>query len=153
MPPDAEVTLRNALAAWPGLADRITRQLLIVLHSEGLASIDAVYDEARAAAGEAASAPPDDNPNRPGAAPWSALEREAVREAVVRHASARLDPERVQAVIDGVRRREEPTAWRASRAFPTSRSTCSPRACAGSAGSRAATSDSLPLRRHSFALP
>src|SRR5882672_1697979 len=105
--PDTEATLRNALVAWPELADRIARQLLIVLHSEGLVSIDAVYDEARAAAGEAAAGPADDNPNRPGAAPWSALEREAVREAVVRHAKALMDPERVQAVIDGVRRREE----------------------------------------------
>src|SRR5258707_2582753 len=93
--PDTETTLRNALIAWPELADRIARQLLIVLHSEGLVSIDAVYDEARAAAGEAAAAPSDDNPNRPGAAPWSALEREAVREAVVRDVRAPLTPQRV----------------------------------------------------------
>jgi hypothetical protein len=105
--PDTETTLRNAIVAWPELADRITRQLLIVLHSEGLVSIDAVYDEARAAEGQAAAVPADDNPNRPGAAPWSAVEREAVREAVVRHAKSKLSPERVQAVIDAVRRREE----------------------------------------------
>ena len=53
-PLDTEATLRNALVAWPELADRIARQLLIVLHSEGLVSIDAVYDEARAAAGQSA---------------------------------------------------------------------------------------------------
>ena len=41
--PNTETTLRNALIAWPELADRIARQLLIVLHSEGLVSIDAVY--------------------------------------------------------------------------------------------------------------
>jgi hypothetical protein len=35
------------------------------------------------------------------------LERQAVREAVVRHAKTLLTPDRVQAVIDGVRRREE----------------------------------------------
>ena len=105
--PDSEATLRNALAAWPELADRIARQLLIVLHSEGLVSIDAVYEEARAAAGQSAAAPADDNPNRPGAAPWSALEREAVREAVIRHAKTLMTPERVQSVIDVVRRREE----------------------------------------------
>ncbi len=104
---DTEATLRNALNAWPELADRIARQLLIVLHSEGLVSIDAVYEEARAAAGQGAAEPADDNPNRPGAAPWSALEREAVREAVVRHAKTLMTPERVQSVIDGVRRREE----------------------------------------------
>jgi hypothetical protein len=106
-PLDTEATLRNALVAWPELADRIARQLLIVLHSEGLVSIDAVYDEARAAAGQSAAGPADDNPNRAGAAPWSTLEREAVREAVVRHAKALMAPERVQAVIDAVRRREE----------------------------------------------
>ncbi len=105
--PDTEATLRHALLASPELADRIARQLLIVLHSEGLVSIDAVYDEVRAKAGEAAAGPADDNPNRPGAAPWSVTDREAVREAVVRHATALLDPERVQAVIDAVRRREE----------------------------------------------
>ena len=87
--PDTEATLRIALVSWPELADRIARQLLIVLHSEGHVSIDAVYDEARAAAGQVAVAPPDDNPNRPGASPWSTLEREAVREAVVRHAKNR----------------------------------------------------------------
>ena len=105
--PDVEAKLRSALTDWPELADRIARQLLIVLHNEGLVSIDAVYDEARTAAGEAAAVPADDNPNRPGAAPWSALEREAVREAVIRHASSLLTAERVQAVIDSVRRREE----------------------------------------------
>src|SRR5580765_7904322 len=105
--PDTEATLRNALTASPELADRIARQLLIVLHSEGLVSIDAVYEEARAAAGQAAATPPDDNPNRSGPAPWSALEREAVREAVIRHAKALMAPERVQSVIDAVRRREE----------------------------------------------
>src|SRR5258708_4767024 len=117
--PDTETTLRNALVAWPELADRIARQLLIVLHSEGLVSIDAVYDEARAAAGQAAAGPADDNPNRPGAAPWSALEREAVREAVVRHAKALIAPERVQAVIDGVRRREEADGLESIAILPT----------------------------------
>ena len=105
--PDTETKLREAFASWPELADRIARQLLIVLHSEGLASIADVFDEARAGAGEASTAPADDNPNRTGAAPWSALERAAVRETVLRHAAERLTPERVQTVIDGVRRRDE----------------------------------------------
>jgi hypothetical protein len=116
--PDTEATLRNALTAWPELADRIARQLLIVLHSEGLVSIDAVYEEARAAAGQSAAAPPDDNPNRPGAAPWSNLEREAVREAVIRHAKALMAPERVQSVIDGVRRREEADSLESIASLP-----------------------------------
>jgi hypothetical protein len=110
MPPetraDTEATLRDALARWPELADRIARQLLIVLHSEGLVSIDALYDEARADAG-GSPAPADDNPNRPGAAPWSAGERVAVRDTVLQHAASLLTPERVQTVIDGVRRRDE----------------------------------------------
>ncbi|HEX4826443.1 MAG TPA: PEP/pyruvate-binding domain-containing protein [Candidatus Polarisedimenticolaceae bacterium] len=105
--PDTEATLREALSLWPELAERIARQLLIVLHSEGLISIDAVYGEARAEAGEGAAAPADDNPNRPGAAPWSAGERVAVRDTVLQHAAALLTPERVQQVVDGVRRRDE----------------------------------------------
>jgi hypothetical protein len=105
--PDTETKLREAFANWPELADRIARQLLIVLHSEGLASIADVFDEARGGAGEASTAPADDNPNRTGAAPWSPLERAAVRETVLRHASERLTPARVQTVIDGVRRRDE----------------------------------------------
>jgi hypothetical protein len=105
--PDTEAKLREALVLSPDLADRIARQLLIVLHSEGLISIDAVYDEARAEAGHATSAPADDNPNRPGAAPWSAGERVAVRDTVLQHAAALLTPERVQTVIDGVRRLDE----------------------------------------------
>jgi hypothetical protein len=104
---DTEATLRDALARWPELADRIARQLLIVLHSEGLISIDAVYGEARADAGHAAAEPADDNPNRPGAAPWSAGERVAVRDTVLQHAASLMTPERVQTVIDGVRRRDE----------------------------------------------
>jgi hypothetical protein len=104
---DTEAKLREALATSPDLADRIARQLLIVLHSEGLISIDAVYDEARAEAGHAATTPADDNPNRPGAAPWSAGERVAVRDTVLQHAAALLTPERVQTVIDGVRRLDE----------------------------------------------
>lgn len=116
--PDTESTLRNALAASPELSERIVRQLLIVLHSEGLVSIDAVYDEARAAAGQEQPKPADDNPNRAGAAPWSVREREAVREAVVRHAKALMSVERVQAVIDGVRRREEADSLESIASLP-----------------------------------
>ena len=105
--PDTEAKLRETFAAWPELADRIARQLLIVLHSEGLISINAVFDEARADAGHAQAPPADDNPNRPGAAPWSTGERMAVRDTVLQHAAALLTPERVQTVIDGVRRRDE----------------------------------------------
>lgn len=104
---DTEIKIRETLAKWPELADRIARQLLIVLHSEGHVTIDAIYDEARAAAGHGPAAPAHDDPNRPGAAPWSANEKDAVREAVMRHAAQVLTPEKVQVVVDGVRRREE----------------------------------------------
>ena len=102
-----ESRIREALAASPDLADRIARQLLIVLHSEGHVSIDTIYEEARASAGHAPAAPAHDDPNRPGAAPWSAGEKDAVREVVLRHAAERLPPERVDDVVAIVRRREE----------------------------------------------
>ena len=104
---ESQEKIRETIERWPGLADRIARQLLIVLHSEGLVSIDAVYDEARGSAGQAPATPRDDDPNRPGATPWSAGERLAVREVVLRHAGAKLSADRIQTVVDGVRRREE----------------------------------------------
>jgi len=113
----SEALLRGALESTPELGDRIARQLLIVLHSEGLVSIDAVYDDANADSGKA-SAPAEENPNRPGAAPWSASERQSVREAVLRHAIALLPPERIQAVIDGVRRREEADSLESIASLP-----------------------------------
>ena len=97
----------DLVAAHPELADRIVRQLLILLHSEGHASIDAIYEEARAEAGHTEAAPRDDDPNRPGAAPWSAQERDAVRDVVLRHAEASLPLERIEHVILAIRRREE----------------------------------------------
>jgi hypothetical protein len=102
-----EVRIRELLASLPELADRIARQLLILLHSEGHVSIDAIYEEARAEAGHAAAAPREEDPNRPGAAPWSASERDAVREVVLRHAAAALPLERIEDVVAGIRRREE----------------------------------------------
>jgi pyruvate, water dikinase len=104
---ESQAKIRETIERWPGLADRIARQLLIVLHSEGLVSIDAVYDEARGSAGQAPATPRDDDPNRPGATQWSAGERLAVREVVLRHAGAKLSADRIQTVVDAVRRREE----------------------------------------------
>ena len=155
MPPetraDTEAVLRDALGRWPDLADRIARQLLIVLHSEGLISIDAVYEEARADAGDAAPAPADDNPNRPGAAPWTPGERVAVRDTVLQHAATLLSPERVQTVIDGVRRRDEADSLETIANLPASRSRSWRRPSGGSASCRAATSASPPHARHSCA--
>lgn len=116
--PETEARLRDALEAFPELADRIARQLLIVLHSEGLISINEVYDEARAESGQSVRAPDDDNPNRPGAGPWSAGDRVAVRDTVLQHAAALLSPERVQTVIDGVRRRDEAESLESIASLP-----------------------------------
>ena len=91
---------------YPELSDRITRQLLILLHSEGHATIDAIYEEARTEAGQEVVVR-DDDPNRPGVAPWSELERRAVREVVIRHAERALPLERIEKVVAGIRRREE----------------------------------------------
>jgi hypothetical protein len=106
-PTPDEARIRELIESLPELADRIARQLLILLHSEGHVSIDAIYDEARAAGGQASAAPRDDDPNRPGAAPWSEQERQAVREVVLHHAAACLPRARIEHVIAGIRRREE----------------------------------------------
>ena len=106
-PTPDEARIRELLGFHPELSDRIARQLLIVLHSEGHVSIDAIYEEARGEAGQEAASPKDDDPNRPGAAPWSEIERRAVREVVLRHAARALPVERIEQVVAGIRRREE----------------------------------------------
>jgi hypothetical protein len=44
---ESSARIREFLEAYPALADRLSRQLLMILHSEGLATIDVIYDEAR----------------------------------------------------------------------------------------------------------
>jgi len=101
-PPTAEE--RKALAAGlKNLLNRSTEGLTVRQHANGAKS---------------SVAPEEDNPNRPGAAPWSVSERLSVREAIVRHASALLTTERIQAVIDGVRRREEADSLESIASLP-----------------------------------
>ena len=42
---ETERKIREILEAHPALADRIARQLLILLHNRGVAPIDRIYDE------------------------------------------------------------------------------------------------------------
>jgi hypothetical protein len=105
--PGAQSKIEEFLLAYPALADRLARQLLMVLHNEGLATVDAVYDEARQMTGEGPAAPEEADPNRPSTLRWAGKERDAVREVVLRHAAAHLSEDRIGEILNVVRRREE----------------------------------------------
>jgi hypothetical protein len=104
---DATVRIREFLEAYPALADRLSRQLLMILHSEGIATIDAIYDEARQTAGEEPVVRQEADPNQPASLRWAAKERGAVREVVLRHAAEHLSAPRIGEILNVVRRREE----------------------------------------------
>jgi len=104
---ESSARIRAFLEAYPALADRLSRQLLMILHSEGLATIDVIYDEARLEAGEEPVERQEADPNRPSSLRWAAEERGAVREVVLRHAARHLPAARVEEILNVVRRREE----------------------------------------------
>jgi hypothetical protein len=106
-PRDSAASIREFLEAYPALADRLSRQLLMILHSEGLSTIDVIYDEARLRAGEEPVVRQEADPNQPSSLRWDAEERGAVREVVLRHAAKLLAPARIDEILNVVRRREE----------------------------------------------
>lgn len=80
--------LADHLRLRPHLAERIHRELLMELHRRGVVTIDAIHDEARNQAGEAARDEQDD-PNQPQWDRWDNQERvlveEITRDYVCRH--------------------------------------------------------------------
>ncbi|MCG3132342.1 MAG: hypothetical protein FLDDKLPJ_03180 [Phycisphaerae bacterium] len=85
---DVSARLEGHLRRHPALSDRIYRQLLIALHTRGIATVDAIHDEARTRAGRE-SRPNLDDPNRAERDRLDELDRvwlhELIREHVCRH--------------------------------------------------------------------
>lgn len=105
---DSADLLRQVVETDPGLADRLARQLLTLLHTQGLASLEGIYEEARRQLGQG---PPavrsEEDPNRPSSVLWEKSERDAVREVTFRLAAERLPADLIRNTVDLVRHREE----------------------------------------------
>ncbi len=103
---DAAETRRRLdgyLAAYPGLRGRVSRILLLHLHSAGLVKIDEVYRRAERAAKW--NRPVD--PNVPQARLWAADEKELINSLVIDLAALHLPPEKVDELVWAAHRRDE----------------------------------------------
>ena len=105
---DRTARIQRMLDRYPALTDRLVRQLLTLLHTDGIATVDKIYDEARDLVGEEPvdrEAEPD--PNKPSSARWEGEDREAVLEVTLRYAAEHLTMEQIEDVMYQARRREE----------------------------------------------
>lgn len=112
--PTAE-RLEEHLTLYPHLADRILRQLLVVLHEQGIISIDRIYDEARRRAGnvEQDQSTDADNPNVMAAPRGDQTERDVVQSITRRYAADRLRPQEIDEIVNLTLKREEADKLRA----------------------------------------
>ncbi len=100
--------IRRAFERYPGLADRMVRQFLALLHKRGIATVEQIYDEARRLTGEdPVDRELEEDPNAPSAIRWAGEEREAVMEVTLRYAAEHLELAEIEDVLNQVRRREE----------------------------------------------
>lgn len=108
--PPAE-RLDDHLTLYPHLVDRILRQILIELHERGAVSIDQVYDEARAAAGnEERSA---GNPNVAEAPRGDQRERDLVNALTRKYAAQYFSAHEIDEIVNLALKREEADKLRA----------------------------------------
>jgi hypothetical protein len=99
--------IRGTLDNYPALTERLVRQLLTLLHTQGIATVDQIYDEARRLSGEEPVDRAEADPNAPSGLRWEGKERNAVLEIGLRHASRHLTAEQARHLVYQVRRREE----------------------------------------------
>lgn len=103
---DQEETLRRIegyLNAYPGLRSRVSRLLLLALHSSGHVRIEDVYRQAQRA--EEWNLPSD--PNRPSSRLWGAEEREVLALLAIKLAAEHLSPTEVDEIVWSAHRRDE----------------------------------------------
>ncbi|MBN1825668.1 MAG: hypothetical protein JW958_05320 [Candidatus Eisenbacteria bacterium] len=105
--PTAE-RLRRHLKSNAIYAQSIFRNLMILLHTRGIVSVDRLYAQAREVLHRDAAeiAPDDEDPNRPIAPRWDEGERDAVMHLTVRYTAAHLTPDEVDEVVTRSRRAE-----------------------------------------------
>ena len=107
-PAETRQRIEDAVDAFPTLADRVYRALLITLHRRGIVSIDDIYAEARVRARRDLNALPDlDDENVQVAERRDELEREFIRDVTVSKASENLTPEQIDDLVLLTRKREE----------------------------------------------
>ncbi|MBI4719299.1 MAG: pyruvate, phosphate dikinase [Planctomycetes bacterium] len=90
----------------PHLSERIHRELLMALHRRGIASIDAIHDQARTRMGRG-DAPIVDDPNQAERDRWDERERDLVEEITREFACAHLSPADVDDLVNLTLKREE----------------------------------------------
>ena len=104
---DPAKRIRGILDSHPALADRLVRQLLTLLHTRGIATVDKIYDEARLlSGGEPLDREAEEDPNSPSAIRWEGEEQQAVLEVTLRYAASHLSPKQIDDLFYQVRRHE-----------------------------------------------
>lgn len=99
--------IREAQEAFPLLAERIERGLLIALHTRGIASVDDIHDRARQAAAGSAPENEDADDNAALIARLGSAEREEVSSITLELASQNFSPEEIDDIVNLQRKREE----------------------------------------------
>lgn len=107
--------LEEHLTLYPHLADRILRQLLVVLHEQGNITIDRIYDEARRQAGniDSGRTTDADNPNVMAAPRGDQSERDVVQNITRHYAAVQLRPQEIDEIVNLTLKREEADKLRA----------------------------------------
>jgi len=104
----AEVAQRldEHLRAHPNLTERIYRELLMALHTRGIATIDSIQDEARARTGQTAQDVQTD-PNQPERDRWDEQERQFVEQITREYTCEHLDAVDIDDLVNLALKREE----------------------------------------------
>jgi hypothetical protein len=106
-PAESARRIEEALARYPLLSERISRSLLIALHTREICSIDEIHERARRDRAAEASPPDEIEENVPTVRRWDELERQRVRELTHECAAEALTPEEIDDVVNLARKREE----------------------------------------------
>ncbi len=100
--------VERLIGRYPRLADRIRQDLLIALHSRGVATVDDIYRSARSRARRAEAeteAPGGENVQV--ARRWDDVERKHIRDIVVEHVAEHLTREEIEDLVNLTRKRRK----------------------------------------------
>jgi hypothetical protein len=105
-PRESRARIEYGLADNPHLFERIHRALLILLHSRGIVTVDAIHARARAR-GKSSPATDTVDKNVPMTSKWDDQERRRVQEITVEEAAQALTPAEIDDVVNLTLKREE----------------------------------------------
>jgi hypothetical protein len=107
-PEESRFRIEAGLAAQPHLAERIHRALLILLHSRGIVTVDAIHARARTRARRTPSSPADIVENNIQITPrWDDQEKRLVQEITREEAARAFNPDEIDDVVNLTLKREE----------------------------------------------